>query len=593
MSSYQGLTQLESTRLLTQYGENVLPRKGRISVIRLFFNQFLSPLIYVLIAAGGITLALGEVSDAIVITLAILVNTVMGCYQELKAEKALEALSSMVNHSARIVRDGKIQDVRTQDIVPGDVIMIAQGNKIPADGVLLESINFSADESMLTGESAQVNKNQNSEVYMGTIALTGRAVMRVMKTGQATRMGTIAADILNTPEQKTPLQHKLDNLARALAFIVLVLSVIILSIGLIFGRTFLEMFTTSVAVAVAAIPEGMVISLTVILALGMQKILKRKALVRKLVAAETLGSVTVIATDKTGTLTEGKMRVVAADVINQEKAMYSAILANNITGPLEIALWEWGYSLGFDPQKIVDSHSREAEVPFNSEHKYMSVTIDGRVYYKGAPEVLLRKMNMTENTSQEILKKTDEWSRNNLRVVALAQSNKDESEFEWIGLLGLEDPVRENLADVFNQAKSAGIRVVMLTGDYAGTAEAVWRKILGSTETPRVLDGASLEVMSQNQLSEEVIKTDIFARVTPNHKLRIVEALQKTNEIVALVGDGVNDAPALKRANIGIVVAEASDVSKETADIVLLDSNFRTIIAAVEEGRGIFENLKK
>lgn len=535
MSSYQGLTQLESTRLLTQYGENVLPRKGRISVIRLFFNQFLSPLIYVLIAAGGITLALGEVSDAIVITLAILVNTVMGCYQELKAEKALEALSSMVNHSARIVRDGKIQDVRTQDIVPGDVIMIAQGNKIPADGVLLESINFSADESMLTGESAQVNKNQNSEVYMGTIALTGRAVMRVMKTGQATRMGTIAADILNTPEQKTPLQHKLDNLARALAFIVLVLSVIILSIGLIFGRTFLEMFTTSVAVAVAAIPEGMVISLTVILALGMQKILKRKALVRKLVAAETLGSVTVIATDKTGTLTEGKMRVVAADVINQEKAMYSAILANNITGPLEIALWEWGYSLGFDPQKIVDSHSREAEVPFNSEHKYMSVTIDGRVYYKGAPEVLLRKMNMTENTSQEILKKTDEWSRNNLRVVALAQSNKDESEFEWIGLLGLEDPVRENLADVFNQAKSAGIRVVMLTGDYAGTAEAVWRKILGSTETPRVLDGASLEVMSQNQLSEEVIKTDIFARVTPNHKLRIVEALQKPMKLSHLL----------------------------------------------------------
>ncbi len=593
MTSHQGLTNVEASRLLSQYGENTLPRKERISVVRLFFNQFLSPLIYVLIAAGGITFALGDISDAAVITLAILVNTIMGCYQELKAEKALEALSSMVNHTARIMRDGEVQDVATQHIVPGDVIMIAQGNKIPADGILLESINFSADESMLTGESTQVIKKQDSEVYMGTIALTGRAVMRVVRTGQSTRMGTIAADLLNAQEPKTPLQLKLDQLARILASIVLILSVVILVIGLLLGRTFLEMFTTSVAVAVAAIPEGMAISLTVILALGMQKILKRKALVRKLVAAETLGSVTVIATDKTGTLTEGKMRVVTTDVIDQEKAMYAAILANNITGPLEIALWEWGYSLGYDPQKITDSRVREAEVPFNSEHKYMSVTIDGSVYYKGAPEVLLRKMNMDEHTAREILNKTDEWSKNNLRVVALAQSDKDETNFEWIGLLGLEDPVRENLAEVFDQTRSAGIRIVMLTGDYAGTAEAVWRKTQGSSENPRVLDGASIETMSPAQLRDEVVRTDIFARVTPNHKLRIVEALQKNNEVVALVGDGVNDAPALKRANIGIVVAEASDVSKETADIVLLDSNFRTIVAAVEEGRGIFENLKK
>lgn len=593
MTHYKGLTAEQVSSQLEKFGENVLPEEKRKTKLDHFIAQFNSPLIYILVIAGVITLLLHEYTDSLVISMAVLVNTILGFYQEVKAEQALMALRSMLDPHVSVMREGKKQEISLKNIVPDDIVVLNQGDRIPADGIILEAVNFSADEAILTGESKQVSKNVDDEVFMGTTAISGRAYIKVIKTGEETRMGIIAENLVSVEEEKTPLQVKINKLAKTLAAIVVGLSALILVIGVMTGRSFTEMFTTSVAVAVASIPEGMAISLTVILAIGMQKILKRKALVRKLVAAETLGSVTVIATDKTGTLTEGKMKVVKSNISNLEESIKAGVFANNLNDPLEIALWEWGYEKGFDPQKLQDSATREEEVPFSSETKYMSVKINGRTYYKGAPEVLMEMCRIPEDRKNELLQNVQEWSNDGLRILALASSNDDCSEFNLYGVVGLEDPVRNELSDVFMKTEGAGIRIMMITGDYAGTAASVWKRIKGMGKEPVIIDGAQLADMNDDQLKERVNDVNIFARVSPDQKLRIVEALRANEEVVALVGDGVNDAPALKKASIGIVVGEASDVSKETADMILLDSNFQTIVAAIEEGRGIFQNLKK
>ena len=591
--SYQGLTTSQAEELLQKYGPNKLPEGKKRTRLSHLIAQFKSPLIYILVIAGFITLALRDYKDSAVIFAAVFFNTILGYYQEVKAEKALDALKNMLTPHAKVMRDGQTIDIEVADLVPGDIVILGQGDKVPADGVLLEAVTFSANEAMLTGESTAVQKKKKAEVFMGTHVISGRGVMHVKTTGASTKMGSIAEDISVLDDTSTPLQKRLSHLAHTLALIVLALSALILFIGLVNGTPFVEIFSTSVALAVASIPEGMAVSLTVILAVGMQRILKKKALVRRLVAAETLGSVTVIATDKTGTLTEGLMKVVKTDLKNKAKALKVAVYANNLEDPLEIALWEWTQQNKLDPQALSDKAEREAEKPFDSDTKYMSATIDGTTYMKGAPEVVLNMSSISAKDKEKVLEKIQSWSLDGLRLVGLATKGPRSKKYTWIGLVGMEDPVRKNIHTVMTTCKQAGIRPIMITGDYVGTARAVWKKVTGTKKEVEVLDGYHIEKLSDEELAKRVQETDIYARVSPSQKLRIVEALHVNDEVVALVGDGVNDAPALKKANIGIVVGTASDVAKEIADMVLLDSNFKTIVAAIEEGRGIYSNMKK
>lgn len=589
----QSLTSQEAKKLLVTYGRNTLPEGKKQTKLSHFLSQFTSPLIYILILAGIITFILKDYKDSLVIFVAVFVNTILGYYQEVKAEKALDALKSMLMPKAKVMRDTSAQYIDAANIVPGDIVVLGQGDKIPADGILVEGVSFSANEAILTGESTSVVKKKNDEIYMGTHVSSGRGLLHVQKTGAHTKMGSIADQISAIDNTETPLQKRLAQLARTLAMIVLGLSVVVLVVGLATGTPFTEIFSTSVALAVASIPEGMAVSLTVILAIGMQRILKKKALVRRLVAAETLGSVSVIATDKTGTLTEGQMKVVHSAVEDKKTALHVAVYANNLEDPLEIALWEWAQENKLDPQALTDSVEREDEKPFDSDTKYMYVTTGDTQYIKGAPEIVLEMCSLSLKKKEALTDEIQQWSQKGLRLVGLATKKRKNKKCTWIGLVAMEDPVRKNIHTVMETCKQAGIRPVMITGDYAGTARAVWTKVNKISGELHILDGQQIEKLSDEELKEKVKETDIYARVSPVQKLRIVDALRENGDVVALVGDGVNDAPALKKANIGIVVGSASDVAKETADMVLLDSNFKTIVSAIEEGRGIYSNMRK
>ncbi len=591
--SFTGLSTQTAQELLSSHGSNTLPEGKRKTKLHHFLSQFTSPLIYILVIAGVITYLLKDYKDSIVIFVAVLANTILGYYQEVKAEESLQALKQMLSPQTKVIRDGAKQDIPVSELVPGDIVILGQGAKIPADGILKEAVNFSANEAILTGESSAVRKQNKDDVFMGSYVLSGRGIMEVTKTGVNTKMGSIADTISSLDDTDTPLQERLSGLARNIAIIILILSGIVFAIGFAKGTAFAEIFSTSVALAVAAIPEGMAVSLTVILAVGMQRILKRKALVRRLVAAETLGSVTVIATDKTGTLTEGLMRVTKTDLTNKADALETAVFANNLEDPLEIALWEWAQKNKLDPQSLVDKNPRTKEKTFNSIDKYMSVTTKQGTFIKGAPEVIVDMCSLSASQKKSIQRNIQNWSDDGLRLIALSVKKSGNKKCTWLGLVGMEDPVRKNIRSVMTSCKQAGIRPIMITGDYAGTARAVWQKVQGKSAHMDVLDGNSIEKLSDEELKEAVHEIDIYARVSPNQKLRIVEALSANEEVVALVGDGVNDAPALKKADIGIVVGSASDVSKETADMVLLDSNFKTIVSAIEEGRGIFSNMRK
>lgn len=589
-----GLSSAQVRQLQQKFGDNILKSRKRKTPLEHFFAQFASPLIYILIGAGVITYILKDYTDSIVILLAVFVNTTLGFYQEMKAEGALQALKSMISPQARVIRDSQEKLIPASELVPGDYVLVHDGDVVPADGTFHDATSLSVNEAHLTGESMAVLKNKDDVAYMGSHVLAGRGVIIISETGQKTKIGAIAEQISSLEDTKTPLQVRLSQLATYISGIVIVISFFVFVIGLGSGASFKEMFGTSVAIAVASVPEGMAISLTVILAVGMQRILKRKALVRRLVAAETLGSVTVIATDKTGTLTEGVMKVTYENLIDKNSALKAAVYANNLDDPLEIALWDWAGKSGKDPQKMVDSHTRDNEKPFDSSYKYMSVEINGIEYLKGAPEVLLKMSNLNSGNKKHLFDMIEKLSSQGKRLLAFATRKKGAHHAQWAGLVGMTDPIRPEISSVMHSCEQAGMRVVMITGDYAGTAKAIWSSMYPATNRePESIEGDVLDSLSTEQLVEKIEHVDIFARVTPQHKLRIVSALQESGEVVALIGDGVNDAPALKKADIGIVVGTASDVSKEVADMVLLDSNFKTIVAAIEEGRNIFENMRK
>ena len=588
-----GLSEKEAQEKLKEVGRNELKEKKEWPAGKILLSQFSSPLIYVLVAAGGVTAAIGDTIDALVIGAAVVLNTALGFFQEYKAERGLAALKKILTLKAKVIRDGQRQIIDAAEVVPGDTCILEVGERVPADGKLVEAGNLSFNEAILTGESLAVARRHGEAVYMGTIISGGIGKMRVEATGAETKFGQIAASLKETQEQSTPLQQQLAGFSKKLTGILGAICLGIFGLGLWRGDNFVEIFTTSVAVAVAAIPEGLVIALTVILSLGMQKILKRKALVRRLLAAETLGSVTVICCDKTGTLTEGKMKVVKALTDNEPLLRQAAVLCNDQRDPLEMPMLEWGRE-GIRPLKSVKEpvessaaaeqellngflkqYPRLTSIPFDHEKKYIATLHPGLLFVSGAPEVIMDRCQMIDVRFQKEIKAE---AMKGHRLVGFAYKNleskishlisADISQLTWLGVLVYDDPIRSGVKEVLDRARSEGIKVKLITGDYKDTAEAVARQL-------------------------GIAKEDVYSRIDPQEKLKIVRQLQEQGEVVAMTGDGVNDAPALKKADIGIVVADASAVATETADMVLLDSNFGTILAAVEEGRLIFSNLKK
>ncbi len=626
INSYQrheplnGLKAEEVLERRAQFGENRLPSEKGVSVWTILFNQLKSPLVYIILAAAGISLALGELGDFAIIMAVVVIDVILGFIQEYQAQRTYVALKGLLKPTTTVIREGQRMEVEVWELVPGDLVVLNAGEKAPGDGELIEATKISLDEAILTGESEPVNKQAisrksanpaegaadvRSQVFMGTTVVTGRGILRITKTGINTELGEIAASLSEHVEEATPLQIRLKAFSKVLTYIVVVATLVILIVGLIIGRGFFDMLRTSIILAIAAVPEGLLIAVTVILVLGMRKILKRNGLVKRLLAVETLGSVTVICTDKTGTLTEGRMRVNRADLLDKERAWQTMVLCNNLEGPVDIALWEYAEKIMPEsPQELFDNTQRLAEELFTSETKYMITDVTSNIFQqkhnfflKGAPEIVLAMCDVSTEERESLLAQVDEWAGEGLRLLGLAcRSNglmENYNGYTWLGLLGMEDPVREGVLDAIQIAQRAGIQVKMITGDYRRTAERIASSISLMRGGDQTLEGGQIAQLTDGQLREQVKKTAVFSRIRPQDKFRIIRALQANGEVTAMIGDGVNDAPALKRANIGVVVGSATDVAKETADLILLDNNFRTIVAAIEEGRVIFSNIRK
>ncbi len=598
----QGLTSTEVAERRKQFGPNKLPEKEGRGPVTIFFAQFKNPLIYIIGAAAIISLILQEWTDAIIIIIVILLDSIVGFLQEYRAQKTVAALRRLLKEKAKVIRDGKLVELETTEIVPDDLVAVNPGDKISADGKLVESINVSINEAILTGESEPIQKLAGDKAFMGTIALTGRGLMKVTATGIMTELGKIAGSLAEIKEEETPLQKRLGKFGTSLTYMVIAISILIFTVGILVHNVDpLLMLELAVVLAIAAIPEGLPIAVTMILVIGMRAILRRKGLVKKLLAVETLGSVTTICTDKTGTLTEGIMRVARTDFPSEQIALQIMALCNNLEDSLEMALWNHTKTKGMDPQATIDKNKRVYEVPFSSETKYMltSNMVSGNeiTHLKGAPDIVLEFCDMTSQDKQKWSAELEEWASLGLKMLGLAHKSdgnpRELKGFTWAGLVGIEDPVRPTVKDAIALCKKAGIETKMITGDYKKTAEKVAATLGLDVSPDQILEGKQIETMSDADLAKVVKNTVIFCRVQPQHKLRIVTALQSWREITSMIGDGVNDAPALKKANIGVSVGGATDVAQETASIILLDSNFKTLVDAVEEGRIIFDNIKK
>lgn len=620
---HEALTGLNTDQVLerrAQFGENRLPSEKSVSAWTILFNQLKSPLVYIILAAAGISLALGEFGDFAIIMAVVVFDVILGFVQEYQAQNTYMALKGLLKPTTTVIRDGQRVEVEVWELVPGDLVVLNAGEKAPGDGELLEATKLSIDEAILTGESEPVNKQSIGQgegsspdntaaaqnlVFMGTTVVTGRGILRITNTGTQTELGQIATSLSEHVEEETPLQVRLKAFSKILTFIVVVATLVILIVGLVMGREFFDMLRTSIILAIAAVPEGLLIAVTVILVLGMRKILKRNGLVKRLLAVETLGSVTVICTDKTGTLTEGRMRVNRADLLDKERAWQTMVLCNNLEGPVDIALWEYAEKqMGTSPQELFDSSLRLDEELFTSETKYMITDVTSNIFQgehyfflKGAPEIVLAMCNVSTEERGRLLAQVDAWAGEGLRLLGLACRcdgiMQNYTGYTWLGLLGMEDPVREGVVEAIQVAQHAGIQVKMITGDYRRTAERIASSISLLHEGDQTLEGGQIAALTDEQLQEQVKTTAVFSRIRPQDKFRIIRALQANGDVTAMIGDGVNDAPALKRANIGVVVGSATDVAKETADLILLDNNFRTVVAAIEEGRVIFSNIRK
>ncbi len=665
-TAYNGLSQIEAQKRLYSKGKNELPTKKPINKTVIFFSQFNNVLIYILLVAATFSFFLKDFINAAIIFAAVILNTFIGYIQELKAGNALSKLKNLVEHSAYVLRDGHEIEIDSKEIVVGDVILIKSGNKIPADARIIESINLSVNESSLTGESVPASKSpetvslgaavadRDCMVYAGTVAARGSGRAVIVATGVDTEIGQIAKMVSEEKEEETPLQKRLAVFSKDIGVHVVLLSLAIMVIGVFQGRTLFDMFLTGVALMVAAIPEGLTVALTVVLTVGMQQILKHKALVRKLVAAETLGSTTVICTDKTGTLTEGVMHV--AHIIigeneyeidalgsrqNQKEAkivslaLQSAMMCNDsiIENPddelsawrilgssTDVALYSAALQSGLNKDKLLKMEPLVDELPFESDLKYM-ISLHRKkksyiLYEKGAPERVIdkseyfyhqgKKKKITKDDRLKLIKNYKKLASKGLRIVAVAFREFEKLEWEvgdkwesideklvFIGFIALKDPLRAEAKETIQTCRRAGIRPVIITGDYHLTAKAIALELGMSIGDKQILTGPDLDKLDDDELKSVVKNISIYARVNPHHKLRIVKALKQRGEVVAMTGDGINDAPALKAADIGIALGTGTDIAKETSDMVLLDGNFKTIVNAVRYGRVIFDNIRK
>ena len=678
--SHEGLSQREAENRLKKFGANSLMSNKKISPQKILVAQFKDVLVLILIASTILSLIMGEYIEAIAIITIVLVNSIIGFFQEYRTEKTLDALKNLAAPTSRVLRDGKVTVIQSSEIVPDDVILLEAGDRIPADAKLFEIHNLQVDESLLTGESLPVDKDLDisgsDTVFMGTLVTKGRAKACVFATGMETDMGKIAGMLINIEDEQTPLQKRLDQLGKYIAIGCLVICAVVSVTGVLRGEPIFEMLIIGISLAVAAVPEGLPAIVTIALSLGVSRMLKRNALIRKLTAVETLGCANVVCSDKTGTLTENKMTVKRIysfenpiDVtgngfekkggfticgkkvdINQYNASKFALeigaVCNNAflteTGskntekgkirlfsppndiweidgdPTEGALMIAGAKAGITERYMERIYTKLDEIPFDSDRKCMSVMVkrhDGCIFLltKGAPDVILTKCSQLYTNDKilplksaakaTILKENDGMAENALRVIGFAFKelgkyyNKNaelEQNLTFVGLAGMIDPPRKEAKEAVRKCRRAGIRVVMITGDYKITAAAIAKQIGILREDDLILTGAELEKMDEKELQRIAPKVAVYARVSPGHKLRIVKAIKRNGNVVAMTGDGVNDAPAVKEADIGVSMGiSGTDVTKESSAMILLDDNFASLIAAVEEGRVIYRNIRK
>ncbi len=649
-----GLTTAEAEKRLTENGKNRLEEGKKKSIVRRFFEQLTDPMILVLIAAAVISGVLAIIekefpTDVIIIVAVVLLNAILGVLQESKAEKAIEALQKMSAAKSKVIRDGKLMVVNSEDLVVGDIVLLEAGDAVPADARVLESASLQVEEAPLTGESVPVNKvteaifpkdgaqdvtlgDRKNMVYMGSTVVYGRGVVVVTATGMATEMGKIAGALAQAQEGKTPLQRKLAQLSKILTWLVLGICVVVFGVQLlrdgVTTDTVLDSFMVAVSLAVAAIPEGLASVVTVVLSIGVTNMSKRNAIIRKLTAVETLGCAQIICSDKTGTLTQNKMTVVKSFGDDEKRIATGMALCSDaevdetgaVTGePTEAALVSWAYKLELPKFELKKTYPRVGELPFDSSRKMMSTLHPvGETfvqYTKGAPDVVLDRCShclkdgkilpMTEQLKSEILAANKEMADNALRVLACAerawetlpeQMESDGMEIDmcFTGLCGMIDPVRPEVKVAIERCRDAGIRPVMITGDHVDTAIAIAKELGILEEGIRAITGAELDDMDDETFAKEYRNIGVYARVQPEHKTKIVSAWKKDGYITAMTGDGVNDAPSIKAADIGVGMGiTGTDVTKNVADMVLTDDNFATIVGAVEEGRRIYDNIRK
>ncbi|MEK7655093.1 MAG: HAD-IC family P-type ATPase [Patescibacteria group bacterium] len=628
----EGLTNTEATKRLIKFGQNTIKEKTRLARTAIALNQFRSPLILILLVAGIVTFAIKEFIDAIVIILALTVNTALGYWQENKAESVLEELHAYIRTQARVRRENQEREMDATKLVPGDIIHLSIGNRVPADARIISANHLGIDEAILTGESLPVQKtlrpvspsaplaDRTCMLYGGTLVVDGYATAVVTATGENTEFGRIASLTAKQRREPTPLQRAVTRFAGWSGLAIIVGTLVLFISGIFSGIAIKDMFLIAVAVAVSAVPEGLPVAVTVILAVGVERLAKKKGVVRKMLAAETLGSTTVILTDKTGTLTEAKLSLSAilpaSDEQDSEKELITAALLNTdvvlenpnapigewrLSGrPLETAIVQAAGQKGIKLHDFEKQHKIIDRIPFNSTNKYSVTTArnsNGNFSVMlGAPEIILGFCETEEDGKKQILKIIDSRAKSGERLLGVARRNgthDDKSQYSFLGLLAFRDPIRPSVKSAIERMTASGVQTVVVTGDHNGTATFVARELGLLNRNQLVITGSELEGMTHRDLIKRLKNIAVFARVSPEQKVQILNLYKEQGEIVAVTGDGVNDGPALKAADIGVAVGAGSEVAKAAADLILMDNNFETLVAAIEEGRRIIANIRK
>lgn len=646
LHSLNGLTNEEVKISHKKYGANKIKLGKRISPIKIFLNQFGDFMVLILMACTAISFFMGDIVEGVTIISIVIVNAILGFIQEYRTEKTIEALGELSAPTATVIREGNIRKIKAEDVVIGDLIVLEAGDRVPADGVIIEETNLKVDESILSGESKAVTKkviteknkeNSISSIYMGTLIKNGKCKAFVTHIGMDTKMGEITDLIQNIEEEFTPLQKRLEQLGKVLILICIVICLVVTATGILRGEPVVDMLISGITLAVAAVPEGLPAVVTIALAIGVSRMVKKNALVKKLPSVETLGGANIICSDKTGTITKNIMdvrkiyinghtvsidRIDASSIKDVEIALKVGVICNNakiidnkiLGNATEVALIEAYRKVIGDYRKIRSKYKILKEDPFDSEKKYMSVLCEDNngnryIYTKGAVEVILEKCNkilingqeeiLTQHIKSKILTENKRMANDKLRVISIAlkktsSNNVNENNLTFVALMAMIDPPKDGVKEAVLKCRRAGIKTIMITGDNKETAVAIAKEVKILNDGESALDGKELDNLSEEELSKKIENVTVFSRVTPKHKLMIVRALKKRGNIVAMTGDGVNDAPAIKEADIGISMGiTGTDVTKETASMILMDDNFSTIVSAVEEGRVIYSNIRK